>query len=261
MNQTLELIHRRRSVRAYDDTPIDRETVDAIVNAAMRAPTAGNLMLYSILEIDDQALKEKLAHSCDNQPFIARAPLVLVFLADYQRWIDAFFASDVPSYCEAKGEPMRLPQEGDLLLACCDALIAAQTAVIAAESLGIGSCYVGDIMEQYEYHRELLGLPQYAFPITMLCFGRPTTAARDRDRTTRFPQACIHFKNSYRRLDDGELLEMLESRRRGRHVGDALHVGQQTYMRKFSASFTIEMTRSVRQAIRTWTARREKSEG
>jgi len=88
----------------------------------MRAPTAGNLMLYSIIEIQDQTIKQKLAKSCDNQPFIAKAPLVLLFLADYQRWFDVFIASDVESYCEAEGKEIRVPGEGDLLLACCDAL-------------------------------------------------------------------------------------------------------------------------------------------
>jgi FMN reductase (NADPH)/FMN reductase [NAD(P)H] len=258
MNETLRLIHHRRSVRAYDGRPVDRETVDTIINAAMRAPTAGNLMLYSILEIEDQAIKGKLAQSCDNQPFIARAPLVLVFLADYQRWIDAFFASDVPAYCQAEGERMRLPGEGDLLLACCDALIAAQTAVIAAESLGVGSCYIGDIMEHYEYHRQLLNLPQYAFPITMVCFGYPAQEARERRLTPRFSQACIHFKDSYRRLEAKELLSMLETRRRGRTLGNNANVGQYTYVQKFSADFTIEMTRSVQEAIRTWTADMER---
>ena len=61
-----------------------------------------------------------------------------------------------------------------LFLACCDALIAAQTAVIAAESLGIGTCYIGDIMENYEEHEELFGLPKYVFPIRLICFGYPT---------------------------------------------------------------------------------------
>ncbi|MEA3375186.1 MAG: nitroreductase family protein [Chloroflexota bacterium] len=258
MNETLRLIQQRRSVRAYEDRPIERETVDTIINAAMRAPTAGNLMLYSILEIEDPAIKAKLAQSCDNQPFIARAPLVLVFLADYQRWIDAFVAADVPAYCRARGETMRLPGEGDLLLACCDALIAAQTAVIAAESLGVGSCYIGDIMERYEVHRELLGLPPYAFPVTMVCFGYPTPASRERALTTRFPQASVHFKDRYRRLDEEELFAMLETRARWRGMEGALDAGQRTYLRKFAADFTVEMSRSVREAIRTWTADQER---
>jgi FMN reductase (NADPH)/FMN reductase [NAD(P)H] len=254
MNQTLSVIHNRRSVRAYRDRPIDRGTIDQIIQAAMRAPTAGNMMLYSIIEIDDQAIKDKLAKSCDNQPFIARAPLVLLFLADYQRWFDTFIASDVEAYCQAEGEELRTPGEGDLLLACCDALIAAQTAVIAAESLGIGSCYIGDIMEMYEYHKELLDLPQYAFPIAMLCFGYPKAPSRARELTPRFPQESIHFVNRYRRLDEATLLGMLEPRDNKRYLGRATNFGQHHYVRKFSADFSVEMTRSVREAIRQWVA-------
>jgi FMN reductase (NADPH)/FMN reductase [NAD(P)H] len=255
VNDTLWLIHARRSVRAYKDRPVDRDTIELIINAAMRAPTAGNMMLYSIIEIEAQAVKEKLAKSCDNQPFIAKAPLVLLFLADYQRWFDTYIASDVEAYCEAEGMELRFPGEGDLLLACCDALIAAQTAVIAAESVGLGSCYIGDVMENYEYHRELLDLPKYAFPITMLCIGYPQAASRARERTPRFPQEYIHFKNAYRRLDEVALARMLAPTDPGRYVGNAANVGQHNYARKFAADFSIEMTRSVREAIRSWTER------
>ena len=121
------------------------------------------MMLYSIIEVNDQAAKDTLARTCDNQPFIARRrgaalpgrlPAVVRLLP----------ALGVEELCQRRGDPIRKPQEGDLFLACCDALIAAQTAVIAAESLGIGSCYIGDIMENYEIHRDLFGLPHYAFP-------------------------------------------------------------------------------------------------
>jgi len=178
MNETLDLIAARRSVRAYQPGPLGPGQRDAIVHAALRAPTAGNQMLYSILEIEDQGLKDQLAITCDNQPFIAKAPLVLIFLADYQRWFDFFRHSDVESFCRRTGTPFRTPQEGDLMLAASDALIAAQTAVIAAESMGIGSCYIGDIMENVEIHRNLLQLPQYVFPIAMVCFGFPTEGQR-----------------------------------------------------------------------------------
>ncbi len=254
MNETIGVIQNRRSVRAFQDRPIDRDIVDLIINSAMRAPTAGNMMLYSVIEIEDQTIKEKLAKSCDNQPFIAKAPLVLLFLADYQRWFDFFIASDVESYCEAEGKDLRFPGEGDLLLACCDALIAAQTAVIAAESLGIGSCYIGDMMENYEYHKDLLGLPQYAFPITLLCLGYPRSISSAKELTPRFPQEYIHFKNTYRRFDKTALDKMFESRDRQRYFGNATNIGQDYYARKFSADFTIEMTRSVKEAIQTWIA-------
>ena len=88
---------------------------------------------------------------------------------------------------------MRKPQEGDLFLACSDALIAAQTAVVAAESLGIGSCYIGDIMENYEAHRDLFGLPQYVFPICLLCFGYPTQGQMQRPMTPRASTGSSSF--------------------------------------------------------------------
>jgi len=252
MNPTMDLIHHRRSIRAYQDKPIKRPVINAIIGAAMRAPTAGNMMLYSIIEIDDQALKNKLAESCDNQPFIAKAPLVLLFVADYQRWVDFFEASDVAGYCEAHHQPVRHPQEGDLMLACCDALIAAQTAVIAAESLDIGSCYIGDIMEHYEDHRQLLNLPPYTFPVTLLCFGYPQEAPGHKLRP-RFPQAVIHFKNGYKRLSRAELDDMFRHRDPKHYVNGAANVGQHFYARKFSADYSVEMNRSVKEAIRRWT--------
>ena len=171
MNETIRLLDARCSTRAYDPTPPTDEEKRVVLHAAMRAPTAGNLMLYSILEIEDQALKDRLAVTCDHQPFIARAPWVLLFVADFQKWMDLFAACGCD---ELPGVPHGVtPGLGDLLMACNDALIAAQNAVVAAESLGIGSCYIGDIMELGETHAELLQLPRYTFPAAMLCLGRP----------------------------------------------------------------------------------------
>lgn len=252
MNETLQVIHSRRSIRAFANKPIDQGTVDVIINAAMRSPTAGNMMLYSIIEIDDPSIKDKLVKSCDNQPFIAKAPLVLLFLADYQRWFDFFVGSEVQSYCEAQGKEFRYPGEGDLMLACCDALIAAQTAVIAAESLGLGSCYIGDIMENYEFHQELFNLPPYTFPITMLCLGYPKVSTGK--LTPRFPQENIHFKNSYQRFDQSTLEKMFEGREPQKYVGNAANIGQHFYAKKFASDFSVEMTRSAKKAIQSWVA-------
>ena len=88
MNPTIDLIMHRRSVRSYDPTPLSQEDKDTILQAAMRAPTAGAMMLYSIIEVEEQALKDRLAETCDHQPFIAPAPYVLLCLADYQRGME-----------------------------------------------------------------------------------------------------------------------------------------------------------------------------
>ncbi len=185
MNEIIRLLDARCSTRAYDPTPPTDEEKRAVLHAAMRAPTAGNLMLYSIIEIEDQALKDRLAVTCDDQPFIARAPWVLLFVADFQKWMDLFAACGCD---ELPGVPRGVtPGLGDLLMACNDALIAAQNAVVAAESLGIGSCYIGDIMELGETHAELLQLPRYTFPAALLCLGRPKVRAAP-DRAVREPR-------------------------------------------------------------------------
>jgi nitroreductase len=251
MNQVIETLLKRKSVRAFEPQAIRAEIKAQILQATLRAPTAGNLMLYSIIDVTDQALKDKLAETCDDQPFIAKAPLVWVFLADYQRWYDYFIASGVEQACREKNLSLRKPAEGDLFLACCDALIAAQNAVVAAEALGLGSCYIGDIMENYEIHRELFNLPQYVFPICMLVFGYPTEQQKARPQTSRFAEQFILFENRYRRLDGDEFDEMFRETT-SRLPKDKVNVGQATYFRKFGADFSIEMNRSVRAMLAEW---------
>ena len=237
MNEILTALHARKSVRAYLDKPISAEEKESILLAACAAPTAGNQQLYTILDITDQDLKDKLSISCDNQPFIAKAPMVLVFCADCRKWNDA--------YIEA-GETPRKPGVGDMVLAVVDASIAAQNAVTAAESLGIGSCYIGDILEQYETHRELLRLPEYVIPCAMLVFGYPTKQQKDHKKPERCALDHIVHENAYHAMDGQELREMFGSRATN---------GFDAYMsafckRKYDSDFAREMTRSVAQYLK-----------
>ena len=257
MNQTLDVIMRRRSTRVYSDDPITDEEKSIVLEATLRAPTAGNMMLYSILEIENQDLKDKLAVTCDDQPFITKAPWVLLYLADFQRQYDYFDYCEVPRLCRERNIPFRTPEAADLMLACCDALIAAQTTVLAAESLGIGSCYIGDIMENYETHRDLLQLPKYVFPIALLCLGRPARELSEKSRSSRFGQEFIVYKNAYRRLGNDDFKRMYapleappgETRR---YFKDAENIGQSLYLRKTSADFSLEMIRSVKTMLENW---------
>lgn len=260
INPTIDLLMQRKSIRAYEDRPVDAETRKKILQAAMRAPTAGNMMLYTIIDVQDQALKDRLAITCDDQPFIATAPLVLLFLADYQRWEDYFDTCGVTELCSKNGVERRHPQEGDLFLACCDALIAAQTSVVAAEALGLGSCYIGDIMENYEIHRELFKLPRYVFPISLVCFGYPAETQKNRPQPERFAPGYIIHPNDYHRLEANEFEEMYRSQQAKVFAGqpkkgDAVNLGQFIYLRKFSADFSYEMTRSAQAILRAWLGR------
>lgn len=249
LNPVLDTIHGRTSLRRYKDISIRDEHLKTVLEATLRAPTAGNMMLYSILIIKDQAMKEKLSKTCDNQPFIARAPLVLVFLADYQRWFDYYRMSDVAE--------LREPDVGDLFLAMDDAIIAAQTAVLAAESLGIGTCYIGDIMENYEIHRELLQLPTYVFPAAMLTMGYYPENYEPKFRD-RFAEEYIVHNEKYRHLGAGDLQKMYADLEEGfppNNKYGAKNMGQFMYARKTGSSFAREMSRSIRAALENWQGR------
>jgi nitroreductase len=255
-NQVLEVIHQRKSVRAYEEKPIPADVRQAVLDATLRAPTAGNMMLYSIIEVNDQAKKDKLVETCDNQPFIATAPWVLLFVADYQRWFDYFEVSEVERYCQEEGTTMVKPEEGDLMLACCDALIAAQTAVIAAESVDLGSCYIGDILENFEIHQEMFSLPPYAIPVAMLCLGYPTQEQEAREQTSRFEQEFVVHENFYKRIDEEGFKKMFAKRQA--HLessgSTSINIGLAFYKRKFSAAYSMEMRRSIAAMLRSWVA-------
>ncbi len=243
MNEILNSLYCRKSVRAYEDRPIQDKDKQAILEAAIQAPTAGNMTLYSILDITDQALKDKLAITCDNQPFIAKAPLVLVFCADYYRWYQLF--------CRNMAEDVRRPGEGDLLLAFADTLIAAQNAVVAAESLGIGSCYIGDIIENFEQHRALLGLPKHVVPACMVCFGYPTDQQKRREKPARFGTEDIVMENGYDIAKADNMEQMLAEREKLNE--DELKAWIERFCRrKWNCDFSAEMTRSAREIIKNF---------
>jgi len=233
MNEILRSLYERKSVRAFTEDAISPRDKAAILEAAAQAPTAGNQQLYTILDITDQSLKERLAVLCDNQPFIARAHMVLIFLADCRKWYRAF---------SFEGLAARAPGPGDLMLAASDANIAAQNAVCAAESLGIGSCYIGDIMENMEDLRELLNLPQWVFPAAMLVFGRPTEQQMSRTKPRRCSMEHIVHENGYRDMDEAELRDMLGYKAGVRNYEDWLRSFCDF---KFNSDFSREMNRSV----------------
>lgn len=233
MNEIIKSLYNRKSMRVYEEKPIPEDIKQEILKAATQAPSAGCQQLYTILDITDQKLKEALSESCDHQPFIAKAPMVLIFCADCKKWYDA--------YKEAGSNP-RMPGVGDLMLAVTDTSIAAQNAVVAAESFGLGSCYIGDIMENCEEQRKLLQLPEYVFPAVMLVFGWPTEQQKQRKKPERCEMKHIVHENTYRNMDGAELREMFEHQCKNRTFEEW---GKSFCERKYNSAFSREMTRSV----------------
>ncbi len=245
MNEVLCQLHDRKSVRAYEDRPVEPEIKRAVLEAAIQAPTAGNMALYTILDITDPEIKGLLAKSCDDQPFIAKAPMVLIFCADYRRWYDVF--------CRYV-EDVRKPDIGDLFLAEADALIAAQNAVVAAQSMGLGSCYIGDITENYEYHKRLLKLPKYVVPAAMLCFGYPTVQQRNRPKPPRHLVEALVHENGYD-LDKAAQMPRMLGFQQGKS-GEVLEDYIRRFcQRKWNSDFSVEMSRSCTEMVQDWCER------
>lgn len=255
MTETEKLIMERKSTRIFLEKKISKEIKNKILEMTLRAPTAGNMMLYSIIDVTSQELKDKLVKSCDNQPMIGKAPMVLIFCADFRKWMDFYKYSDIENYNKKNNLELYKPQEGELLIAINDALIAAQTSVIGALSLGVGSCYVGDILENFEFHKELFSLPKYVFPVTLVCYGYPTEQQIKRDITSRFPLETIVHENFYRTLDtkDFQNMETLSLKRfQGEFLEGCENLGQHFYKRKTTAQYMKERNRSVKAALKDW---------
>lgn len=253
-NDTLRVIQERSSLRQFSSRPISLEIEQQIIQAALRAPTATNRMLYSILIVREQRLKDILAERCNHQAFICKAPLVLIFLLDQQKLYDFYQYNNVPELCNSLKKQFMIPAEHHFLLGAHDAINAAQNAVIAAESLGIGSCYIGHIVSYYEENRELFSLPPYVFPITMLVMGYPATGY-EKKKSPRFDEKFVVFENRYHRLSPTEICDMYQgipySERNPYH---AANNGQLYYMNRYARDECYwESVRSVKEALKLWT--------
>lgn len=149
----LDLLRQRRSIRAYTDAPVDAATVAALQEAVLRAPSSRGLNPWSFLFVTDRSLLEKLA-ACKphGAEFLRQAPLGVVVLADPERadtWIE-------------------------------DCAIAAIILQLAAESLGLGSCWVQVRLRQHasgmsaeDFVRQTLELPSHLRVPCILAIGHP----------------------------------------------------------------------------------------
>ena len=247
-NATLDLICRRSSTRVFADTPVDEAQRQAVLHAATRAPSGGAMMMYSIIDIRRRETIERLAVLCDNQPFIAKAPWALVFVVDYAKWMDLFVELDC---ADAEGTGPRPPLRGELAIAAQDTVAAAQTAVIAAEAVGLGSCYIGDVVEHAEEVAALLDLPPYTLPLSMLVLGTPV---KERPATPQ-PTVNIVMEERYHRADArvraAQIAEMDATFRP--HAAEPGARVRDIYQRKHTSDFMAEMDRSLALWYQNWT--------
>jgi FMN reductase (NADPH) len=192
---TIELIYRHGSVRHYKPDPVPTQLVETIVAAAQRSSTSSNLQMTSVIAVTDADKRARLAELCGNQKHVAEAPLFLAWCADLHR---------LDRVCELRGYKQVTEYVENFLVAAVDVGITSQTAALAAESLGLGICYIGSIRNCPQDVIDLLALPRLVFPITGMTVGWPAAAPRLRPRVA--TSAVLHWE-TYNRDQDQALYD------------------------------------------------------
>ncbi|WP_326543402.1 nitroreductase family protein [Pseudorhodoferax sp.] len=184
----LDALLAQRSVRHFLPDALPPHALEQLVAAAQSAPSSSNLQTWSVVAVQSQAGRDRLAALTGPQNHLRTAPLVLAFLADLSR-IARIAAR---SGREAAG----LGYLDTFLMAVIDAALAAQNAVLAAQSLGLGTVYLGALRNQPEAVADLLGTPAHVFPVFGLVVGRPDPA-RPAAVKPRLPQASVLHLERY----------------------------------------------------------------
>jgi nitroreductase len=165
MESVYDVIMRRRTVRSFLDQPVEEEKVLRLLDAAIQAPSGGNIQPISIIRIEKPEGRDKMAKLAVNQPWVAKAPLCLLFCIDFHRtgkWAEAEGAS-------YGGEKALM----SFLLAYADVFCSAENAVLCATSLGLGTVYIGMVLAAMTEIRKEFGLPDKVVPVVALCVGYP----------------------------------------------------------------------------------------
>ena len=190
MNETLNTLFSHVSVREYTDEKISEDVLQQILKAACSGSTMGNMQLFSIVVTEDEAMKRKMAPFHFNQPMATEAPLILTFCADFNRF---------NRYCEFRSaETGAYSNMQSYHWAVIDALIAAQNACVAAESLGLGFCWLGTITYNVDKFIEVLQLPKHVVPVACIPMGYPVEKPA---LTQKLPVEAMIHRETYHDYD------------------------------------------------------------
>jgi len=191
-NETVNLLQSHRSIRKYTAQPIPKETLEDILTSAQWAPSSHNVQAYSMIVVDDQKKKKILSEVAGFQKYIEECPIFIVFCADFYRLSLA---------CEKWDSSFEVNEAENILVAAVDTALAAENALIAARSFGLGGVMIGGIRNNPEMVKQLLGLPAYTIPMMGLCLGFPDQNPWQKPRTPK--QAVVHY-NQYQSKEEIE---------------------------------------------------------
>lgn len=187
MNRVVETILNHRSVRNFKKQALDREQIEGIVKSAQAASTSSFIQAYSIIGVTDQNKKDKLAEIAGNQAYVAANGHFFVFCADLHRHkvIAEMEGTDLDDSIESTEK---------FMVALIDAALAAQNAAVAAESMGLGICYIGGIRNDLEAVKEVLKTPHHVVPLFGMAVGYPD---QETDVKPRLPLEHVYMENEY----------------------------------------------------------------
>lgn len=195
-NDQIAALLSHRSVRGYRPDPLPDGTLETLVAAAQSAATSSNLQVWSVVAVTDADARRELAEIAGGQQHIVQCPLYLVWLADLARNNRLGQSAEV--------EMQAIPYLETFMLAVIDAALAAQNAVVAAESLGLSTVYIGAMRNDPLRVARLLGLPAGTVGVFGLCVGYPAEGQAGEVKP-RLPQATVLHRERYGREDDPEL--------------------------------------------------------
>jgi nitroreductase len=182
-SEMMDTLLNHKSIRKYKSTPIENDKLQAILTAASRASTTGNMQVYSIIVSQSDAIKEQLLACHFNQAMVREAPVVLTFCADINRF---------NKWCELNDAKPGYDNFLFFFTAAIDALLAAQNACVAAEDKGLGICYLGTTIYLADKIIDVLNLPTGVVPVTTVVLGYPD---EDPGLTDRLPlEAIVHHE-------------------------------------------------------------------
>ncbi|MCP5099601.1 MAG: NADPH-dependent oxidoreductase [Chloroflexi bacterium] len=191
----IDLANNHRSIRSFTSQEIDESLLNDLLRTGLRSSSSGNMQTWSVIVTKDEANKRKLYDLHVKQTMILEAPVVLTFCADVFRMREWIRVNDSKqSFDDLLG----------FLTGAVDAVIAAQTISLAAESVGLGICYMGTTWWAADQLIEMLDLPKGVFPVTSLVIGHPAETPELRDR---LPLELIVHQEKYQRLSDEEIRE------------------------------------------------------
>ena len=169
----LDFLNSRKTIRKYQQKDVDDKLITELLEAAFRTSTTGNMQLYSVVITRDEKQKERLSPTHFNQPTYKNAPVSLTFCADFNRF---------NKWCEQRNTQPGYDNFLSFMTAAIDALLVAQTFCIAAESKGLGICYLGTVTYNAKKIAEILNLPKFVVPVATITLGYPDENPAQTDR-------------------------------------------------------------------------------